>query len=77
MSGETFSNAAVISYLNQNFVSVRINTDNEKKIAAKYRVRGIPVTHFLRSNGQSIGALPGYVSADRMLPLLKKVHGTP
>ena len=74
MSGETFKNAEIISYLNQNFISVRINTDREKKIAAEYKVRGIPVTHFLKSNGERIGALPGFVSSDRLMPVLRKVH---
>jgi thioredoxin-related protein len=73
MAKETFTDTAVASYLNTHFIPIRVNSDIQRKIAAMYNVRGIPVTWFLTENGERIGALPGFISQDRLLKILGKV----
>jgi thioredoxin-related protein len=72
MEKETFKNKSVISYLKTNFISIKVKFDRQQKIANKYRVRGLPTTVLINSNGKKSGPLPGYISADRLLGLLKK-----
>jgi len=77
MAKETFQDHSVIAYLNANFISVRVNSDRERKIAASYGVRGVPTTWFLKENGEKIGSLPGYIPPDKLLSILKKVYASP
>ena len=73
MEKETFSDSAVIAYVNQNFVPVSVNSDRETDIAAKYNVRGLPSTWFLSEKGDRIGNRPGYISTNEMLTILKYI----
>ena len=75
MSKETFQNSAVVSYLNNNFIAVRVNTDKEPDTAMKYGVTGLPSTWFLTRMGEAIGAVPGFIPPDALLPMLQKVNG--
>jgi uncharacterized protein YyaL (SSP411 family) len=75
MAKETFQNPAVVSYLNNNFISVRVDTDKEPDTAMKYGVTGLPSTWFLTRMGEAIGAVPGFVPPDALLSMLKKVNG--
>jgi thioredoxin-related protein len=74
MTQETFMDSSVIAYLNANFVSIRVNSDKEKKLASDYGVRGLPTTWFLKENGEKVGPIPGYISPDKLLLMLKKIH---
>lgn len=74
MEKTTFADKSVVSYMNENFVSIRINADKELKLASTYNVRGLPDTWFLSENGEQIGSQPGYIEPDTMLPLLKYIH---
>lgn len=74
MDLNTFSNRFVVSYLNEHFISIRVNSEKDFKTANKYNVRGIPVTWFIEENGENIGSQPGYISAEALLPLLKYIH---
>ena len=75
MAKETFQNPAVVSYLNSNFISVRVNTDKEPETAMTYGVTGLPSTWFLTRMGEAIGAVPGYIPPDSLLTMLKEVNG--
>ncbi len=70
----TFSNKAVIDYINANFVPVRINSEKMPKLAARYGVAGVPDLRFVTPEGQNIARWPGYIEADQFLPLLKYIH---
>ncbi len=74
MRNETFTDKSVISYLNQNFISVRVDFDREQKIAAQYKVRGLPDTHFLTEEGIRISNLPGFIRAELLIGILKYLH---
>jgi len=74
MSSETFQNSEVASYLNENFISIRINTENDPKTADLYKVRGIPVSWFLKSGGERMGVIPGFIPPAKMIELLERVQ---
>jgi thioredoxin-related protein len=74
METETFANAAVVAYLNRNFIAMKVNSDRESKRAADYGVRGLPSTWFLAANGQRISNRPGLIPPKDMLNILKFIH---
>jgi len=73
MDSQTFTDANVIDFVNQNFVAIRVDSDKNKKLAANYNVRGLPMSLFLTENGDSIGGQPGFIPAQDMLSLLKYI----
>ena len=75
MAKETFQHPAVVSYLNNNFISVRVNTDKEPDTAMRYGVTGLPSSWFLTRMGEAIGAVPGFIPPDTFLSMLKEVNG--
>lgn len=75
MAKETFQNPTVVSYLNNNFISVRVDTDKEPDKAMKYSVTGLPSNWFLTEMGEAIGAVPGFIPPDALLSMLKEVNG--
>jgi thioredoxin-related protein len=70
MKRETYADPAVIQFVNENFVPVRVDTQKDNKTAASYGVRSIPIIWFLTSSGERINALPGYVDAPMFLKVL-------
>ncbi len=73
MEKETFSDKAVISYLNRHFVPIKVNSDKERKLASNFRVSALPATFFISEDGNKIGQLPGFIPANNMLVLLKYI----
>lgn len=69
MEKETFKDPAIISSLNENFVSIKVDFDRETKTSDFYRVRGLPDTIFIAKDGQIMGRRPGYIPPD----LLKRI----
>ncbi len=74
MAKETFQDAAVISYLNDHFIAIRVNSDKEPDIAMNYGVMGLPANFFLTEMGQPIANIPGYIPPDALLSMLKEVN---
>jgi thioredoxin-related protein len=75
MEKETFQNPLVVSFINENFIAIRVNADKKKKIASSYGVIGIQTSWFLEGNG--IANLPGYIPPERFLSMLKKIFAAP
>ncbi len=75
MNKETFRDVTVISYLKNNFISVRVDIDKERPTTEKYGVRGVPANWFLTETGQPIISIPGYIAPDALMSLLKEVKG--
>jgi len=75
MNKETFRDSALVSYLNKNYIAVRVNSDKEPDIAAKYGVMGLPSNWFLTEMGQPIVSIPGYIPPEALLSMLKEVNG--
>lgn len=73
MDKETFTNASVVNYLANNYVTVKVDTQKEKTLASKFRISGLPSHMFLSEKGEIIGTQPGYMAADGFLSLLKYV----
>lgn len=73
MEKETFVDPKVVSFLNDNFISVRINSDKEPKLAQKFNVRGLPANFFLTDRGEPIGNQPGYLDVNNFLNILNFV----
>ena len=74
MAKETFRNATVVSTLNKNFISIRVDFDKETAIAEKFGVRGLPANWFLTEMGQPIVSIPGYIAPEALLSLLGEVN---
>lgn len=72
MATETFQDAAVIASLNENFISIRVNSDHDQATAMKYGVRGLPHTVILMDTGESIGTISGYIPPEPLLSMLKE-----
>lgn len=85
MDKETYSNEKVKGILNENFVVVKVNAESDNKViengkeiterelAKLYQVTGYPTTWFLESNHSRIAPLPGYVAAERFVPVLNYI----
>ncbi|QTA79064.1 Thioredoxin-fold containing protein [Desulfonema limicola] len=74
MDKDTYTNKSVISYINENFIPIKVNSDKNRKIAMNYRVTGLPSTWFVAETGENIGNRPGYIDAETMIPILKYIH---
>ena len=74
MDATTFKDPMVTSYLNDNFIPIRIDVVREKEIAAKYPINPLPDAWFLSPDGDVIGNKPGYMTAEELLPVLKFIY---
>jgi thioredoxin-related protein len=74
MEAQTFGNAAVIAYLNRNFIAMKVNSDKETQRAVDFGVRGLPSTWFLTADGKRISNRPGLIPPKDMLNILKFIH---
>ena len=74
MEKETFTHTDIVSFLNSNFISIKVDVDRQKSLARKYNIQPIPDTWFLSESGEVIGNRPGYLSPQDLLPLLRYIH---
>ena len=73
MEAESFANSVIIRFMNDHFVTARVDVDKEKKIASTYFVRGLPTSWFLESDGSKITNIPGYADQEIFLIFLKYI----
>jgi thioredoxin 1 len=73
MEKESFQDDSIAEYLNENFISIRVDVDKEQNIAEKYGLFALPTTYFFSSSGEKLGSVPGYLSKDRLMTILKKI----
>ena len=71
MEKDTFTNADIANYLNQNFIPVKVFTEKDTKLSYKYGITGLPSFIFLDENTKRITKLPGFVSAKNLMPILE------
>ncbi len=69
-----FANTEIVNYINTNYTPVRIDSEKEKKLAARYGVRGLPYLQFGTAKGEVIARWPGYIEADRLLIILQFIN---
>ncbi len=74
LESKTFSNPDISAYINENYIPVQVDIDKERKIAARYGIRGVPDLRFLSKDGASIGRWIGFTEADHLLQLLKYIQ---
>ena len=70
MEKETFKDPAIISSLNENFISIKVDFDKETTTSDYYGVKALPYTIFVDENGSIIGRRPGYIKPDVMKIIL-------
>ena len=73
MEKETFGNAAVIEFLNSQAIAIKVDVDQEKRIARLFGVRGLPATFLLMNNGEQVGPMPGFIPPRPYLSMLSKI----
>lgn len=71
MKLETYADRHVIRYLNENFTMAMVDTEQLPALASKFRVESVPTLWFLNAEGGRLTNVPGFMSAERMLPLLE------
>jgi len=74
MNKEIFSQSDAADFINQNFIPIRVNSDNEQQLAAAYRVSGLPTTWFLDKNGEGILNIPGYLPKEMFVSYMKFIQ---
>jgi len=74
MDTATFKDAAVIAYLNDNFIAIKVDVDKQRNVAAHYNISPLPDVWFISEKGEVIGNKPGYIPAEEMLPVLKFIQ---
>lgn len=73
MFEETFTDEKVLSSLKENFVSIKVDTEADRSLSMDYYVRGLPTIWFLKSDGQKLAPIPGFVPPDQFVKILKYV----
>jgi thiol:disulfide interchange protein len=71
MEKETFTDPGVITYLNENFIPIKVNADREQQTSSIFRVRVLPDNWFISGGGEPIGHQPGYLTPQQMKIILK------
>ncbi len=74
MEKETFRKSSVVGYLNDHFISISIDTEKDRKAAAKFNVRGLPDNWFFDEKGKKLGNRPGFLPPKVLLQMLEMVH---
>ncbi|MDP3066332.1 MAG: thioredoxin domain-containing protein [Methanobacteriaceae archaeon] len=70
MDQDTYTDPLVQERLAQSYIAVKIDTDKNPDLSAKYGIIGLPTMVILDSNGQEIKRISGYQSADQLLSQL-------
>ena len=70
---ETFTNETVIRTLNENFILVSIDVNNQRTETVNFRVRGTPAEIFLDQNGTEIKRIPGYTDTQTFLNTINNI----
>ena len=85
MERDVYEKAEISDYLKKKFVTIKLNAEakdgarwqgrdyTSQDLSQQFRVSGYPTTIFLRSTGEHMANVPGYIPADRFLLLLRYV----
>ncbi|UCF92343.1 MAG: thioredoxin fold domain-containing protein [Desulfobacterales bacterium] len=73
MDKKTFKDSSVVAYLNEHFISIKVDVDRETETANIFRVRGLPDSWFISKTGEIIGHRPGYLTPEMLLNILKAI----
>lgn len=70
LDAETFTDAKVLE-LSRRFVCVRVDSDVDPAVVAKFQVMEFPMTLVLDAHGKELTRFSGYVPPDRFAEVLK------
>lgn len=71
MDEKTFSEASVVE-MSKKFVPVRVDIDNQKALAARFKVQAIPFIVVARPDGSLVRTAVGFQSPDALKALMEK-----
>lgn len=72
MAQTTFQDKEVVGLLNNGFVSIKVDIDQEKELALRYGARSIPHHIVMNSKGDVLKVLRGAMPADMFLANLRE-----
>jgi len=86
MDKDTYGHASIIKYAKEKLVLVKVNAESDEKtrfrdqeytyreLAAAFGVNSYPTTAFIDANGEVLTLVPGYIPADKFLPVLEYLN---
>ncbi|GEM_PF-2503503 len=72
MDSDTFADPEVVGFAD-NFVNVKIDTQEDQRVAQQYNVRGLPTTVFLDYDGGVVENVSGYRESEDFLEIMEGV----
>jgi len=72
LDAKTFSDEKVQKLLTGKAIAIKINVDDNKKLAGEYKIDAIPCIVFLDGDGKEVGRLVGFRGADKFLKDVKE-----
>lgn len=73
MENKTFQDPAVVAYINENFIPIKVDTDQEREISQIFRIRLLPDNWFIDEDGKPIGHQPGYITPRQLKGILQNL----
>lgn len=74
MKRETYGNFDVARYLQKNFATGWVDTEQYPELAKKYNVNSLPTIWFLDSDGRTLTSVNGFLGPERMWLLLEFIN---
>jgi len=71
---ETFSHPD-FQNISLSYVLLKVNGDNSPEFKQKYAIQYYPTMLFLNANGDEVKRLIGFMTADKLVPIMKEVIG--
>jgi uncharacterized protein YyaL (SSP411 family) len=77
MEQKTYSDKAVAKEIQDHYIAVKVDQDSRPDLSNRYEDYGWPATIIFSPSGDELSKNAGFVEADTMLPLLKKLAKNP
>lgn len=74
MKRETYRDAQVIRYLNENFTATMVDIEQLPSLARKFNVDSVPTLWFLDSSGKPLTSVAGEVGPEKMLRITEYIN---
>ncbi len=74
MKRETYADMKVASYLQENFATGWVDTEQYRALAKKYSVNSLPTLWFLNAEGISMTRIDGFLGPEKMMLVLEFIN---
>lgn len=74
MEKTVFADRKIIAFLNQHFISIKVDGDKETSLNRAYKVNGFPDNRFLDELRQEVFKLPGFLDTMTFFFVLEYIH---